>query len=71
VPCDAIWTSAIFSARDLAIALVAGEFDEVTPDCAQTLQRGIAGSKLQRLKGCSRLCALEDRDSTTASCAAS
>lgn len=39
--------------------ITTGEFDEFTLDCAQTLHRGIAGSKLAVLKGASHLYSLE------------
>jgi len=35
--------------------ITTGEYDEVTFDCHQTIQRGISGSKLQVFKGCSHL----------------
>jgi proline iminopeptidase len=35
--------------------ITTGEYDEVTLDCHQTIQRGIAGSKLQVFKDCSHL----------------
>ena len=35
--------------------ITTGEYDEVTLDCHQTIQRGIAGAKLQVFKGCSHL----------------
>lgn len=46
--------------RDLArirlpTLITTGEFDEVTLDCHQTIQRGIPGSRLQMFPGCSHL----------------
>jgi proline iminopeptidase len=35
--------------------ITTGEFDEVTLDCHQTIQRGIAGSRLEVFKGCSHM----------------
>ncbi|THD36111.1 MAG: alpha/beta fold hydrolase [Sphingomonas sp.] len=35
--------------------ITTGEFDEVTLDCHQTIQRGIAGSRLEVFPGCSHL----------------
>jgi proline iminopeptidase len=39
--------------------IMTGEFDEITMDCQQTILSGIAGSKLEVLKGCSHLTMLE------------
>ncbi|HZZ35483.1 MAG TPA: proline iminopeptidase-family hydrolase [Caulobacteraceae bacterium] len=36
-----------------------GEFDEVTPDCSETLHRGIAGSRVETIKAASHLYTLE------------
>jgi proline iminopeptidase len=35
--------------------ITTGEFDEVTLDCHQTIQRAIKGSKLRIFAGCSHL----------------
>jgi proline iminopeptidase len=39
----------------LPTLITTGEFDEVTLDCHQTIQRGIAGSKLRIFKDCSHM----------------
>jgi proline iminopeptidase len=39
----------------LPTLITTGEFDEITLDCHQTIQRAVAGSKLQIFKGCSHL----------------
>jgi proline iminopeptidase len=35
--------------------ITTGEFDEVTLDCHQTIQRGIKGAKLEIFKDCSHM----------------
>lgn len=42
-----------------ATLITAGEFDEVHPDCARTLHRGIAGSELAIFSGCGHAVPLE------------
>jgi proline iminopeptidase len=42
--------------------IITGEFDEITLDCAQTIQQGIRGSKLEVMPGCSHLTMLEQPD---------
>ena len=39
----------------LPTLITTGEFDEITLDCHQTIQRAIPGSQLQIFKGCSHL----------------
>lgn len=46
--------------------ITTGEFDEVTLDCAQTLNQGIKGSRLEVLKGASHLYTLEQPDAYNA-----
>ena len=42
--------------------IVTGQYDEVTLDCHQTIQKGIAGSKLVVLPGCSHMAMVEKPD---------
>ncbi len=42
--------------------ITTGEFDEVTIDCQETLHKGIAGSQLVVMSGCSHLTMLEKPD---------
>jgi proline-specific peptidase len=42
--------------------ITVGEFDEVHPSCARTLQRGIAGSQLEIFVGCGHAAHLEDHE---------
>lgn len=42
--------------------ITVGEFDEVTPTVAEQIHRGIEGSQLEVMKGCSHLSMWEDRD---------
>ena len=42
--------------------ITVGEFDEVHPSCARTLQRGIAGSQLEIFAGCGHAAHLEDHE---------
>jgi proline iminopeptidase len=43
----------------LPTLITTGEFDEVTRDCAETLNKGIRGSRLKVMRGCSHLTMLE------------
>ena len=47
---------------ELPTLITTGEFDEVTIDCEQTIQQGIAGSKLVVMPDCSHLTMLEKPD---------
>jgi len=51
---------------DCPTLITTGEFDEVTLDCAQTLNQGIKGSRLEVLKGASHLYTLEQPDAYNA-----
>jgi proline iminopeptidase len=51
---------------DCPTLITTGEFDEVTLDCAQTLNQGIKGSRLEVLKGASHLYMLEQPDAYNA-----
>lgn len=42
--------------------ITVGEFDEVHPSCAETLHRGIAGSRLEIFAGCGHAAHLEDHE---------
>lgn len=46
----------------LPTLITTGEFDEITLDCAQAIQSGIAGSQLNVMPGCSHLTMLEKPD---------
>jgi len=43
----------------LPTLITQGEFDEITPDCSETLRKGIAGSRVETIKGGSHLYTLE------------
>ncbi|HAB18709.1 MAG TPA: peptidase, partial [Verrucomicrobiales bacterium] len=43
----------------LPTLITTGEFDEVTLDCAETIHKGIGGSRLKVLRDCSHLTMLE------------
>jgi len=46
----------------LPTLITTGEFDEVTLDCAETIHKGIRGSQLEVMPGCSHLTMLEQPD---------
>ena len=45
---------------EFPVLITVGEFDEITPACARTLNEGIAGSELVEFAGCAHLPHLED-----------
>lgn len=58
--------TAQLSKIDCPTLITTGEFDEVTLDCARTLNQGIKGSRLEVLKGASHLYTLEQPDAYNA-----